>query len=221
MATDTGKDKQAPDGSSVDLSVNLTPAGNMSTVTTDAAALAQMKELFASAQKKSDEQDKLVAALAKQVETLTAKAMSKIPRGTTRTRGGRRLNFETPNDQAARTDRASSGKNPSEAAPSDAQPVVEKLPPPPESDEGAGIERTDLYISDQSDDSDQDADIHPRRTRSQSARQNASLEKPMKEEEESWGQNRSKTPARASVSRSRAPACRLLDRYDLFPAKPS
>ncbi|KAL0886015.1 hypothetical protein Bca101_009998 [Brassica carinata] len=83
MATDTGKDKQAPDGPPVDPSVNLTPAGNMSTVTTDAAALAQMKELFASAQKKSDKQDKLVTALAKQVETLTAKAMSKIPRGTT------------------------------------------------------------------------------------------------------------------------------------------
>ncbi|KAL0876114.1 hypothetical protein Bca101_025819 [Brassica carinata] len=98
MTMDTDKEKQAPDGPPVDPSVNLSPAGNMSTVTTDAAALAQMKELFASAQKKSDEQDKLVASIAKQVETLTAKAMSKIPRGTTRTRGGRRLNFETPND---------------------------------------------------------------------------------------------------------------------------
>ncbi|KAF3542128.1 hypothetical protein F2Q69_00022385 [Brassica cretica] len=73
-----------------------------------------MKEMFASAQKKADEQGKLVASLAKQVETLTAKARSKAPRGTTRARSGRRLDFKTPGNRAAHADKASSGKNPDE-----------------------------------------------------------------------------------------------------------
>ncbi|KAF2605129.1 hypothetical protein F2Q70_00026927 [Brassica cretica] len=65
-----------------------------------------------------------------------------------------------------------------------AQPTAENLPPPTGSNEGEEIERIDLDISDQSDHSDDGADIHPRRTRSQSARQDASFEKPMTEEEE-------------------------------------
>ncbi|KAF3570246.1 hypothetical protein F2Q69_00059142 [Brassica cretica] len=43
--------------------------------------LDQMKEMFASAQKMSDEQGKFVASLVKQVETLTAKAKSKARSG--------------------------------------------------------------------------------------------------------------------------------------------
>ncbi|KAF3566022.1 hypothetical protein DY000_02014848 [Brassica cretica] len=143
-----------------------------------------MKEMFASAQKKSDEQGKLMASLAKQVETLTAKARSKAPLGTTRARSGRRLDFETPSNRAAHADKASSGQNPDETLQAGAQPAVENLPPPTESNEGEEIERIDLDISDQSDHSDDGADIHPRRTRSQSARQDASFERPMTEEEE-------------------------------------
>ncbi|KAF3553674.1 hypothetical protein F2Q69_00013628 [Brassica cretica] len=129
-----------------------------------------MKEMFASAQKKTDEQGKLVASLAKQVETLTAKARSKASRGTTRARSGRRLDFETPGNQAAHADKASSGQNPDETLQPGAQPTAENLPPPTGSNEGEAIERIDLDISDQSDHSDDGADIHPRRTRSQSAR---------------------------------------------------
>ncbi|KAF2590831.1 hypothetical protein F2Q70_00038997 [Brassica cretica] len=150
-----------------------------------------MKEMFVSAQKKTDEQGKLVSSLAKEVETLTAKAMSKAPRGTTRTRSGRRLDFETPGNRAAHTDKASSGQNPDETLQPGAQPTVENLPPPTGSNEGKEIERIDLDISDQSDHSDDGADIHPRRTRSQSARKDESFEKPMTEEEENlyWDPN--------------------------------
>ncbi|KAF3571816.1 hypothetical protein F2Q69_00059429 [Brassica cretica] len=146
--------------------------------------LDQMKEMFASAQKKSDKQGKLAASLAKQVETLTAKARRKAPRGTTRARSGRRLDFETPGNRDAHADKASSGQNPDETLQPGAQPTAENLPPPTGSNEGEEIERIDLDISDQSDHSNDGADIHPRRTRSQSARQDASFEKPMTEEEE-------------------------------------
>ncbi|KAL0706235.1 hypothetical protein Bca4012_072661 [Brassica carinata] len=161
-----------------------TSAGNVSTVTADTAILDQIKEMFASAQKKSDEQGKLVASLAKQVETLTAKARNKAPRGTTRARSGRRLDFETPGNRAAHADKASSGRNPDETLQPGAQPTAENVPPPTESNEGEEIERIDLDISDQSDHSDDGADMHPRRTQSQSARQDASFKRPMIEEEE-------------------------------------
>ncbi|KAF3552738.1 hypothetical protein F2Q69_00012712 [Brassica cretica] len=134
-----------------------------------------MKEMFASAQKKTDEQGKLVASLAKQVETLMAKARSKAQRGTTRARSGRRLDFKTPGNQAAHADKASSGQNPDETLQPGAQPTAENLPPPTGSNEGEEIECIDMDISDQSDHSDDSADIHPRRKRSQSARQDASF----------------------------------------------
>ncbi|KAF3593505.1 hypothetical protein DY000_02021807 [Brassica cretica] len=97
--------------------------------------------------KKSDEQGKLVASLAKQVETLTAKARSKTPRGTTRARSGRRLDFETPGNRAAHADKASSGQNPDETLQPGAHPTAENLPPPTGSNEGEEIERIDLDVS--------------------------------------------------------------------------
>ncbi|KAF2573677.1 hypothetical protein F2Q70_00002161 [Brassica cretica] len=154
MTIDGDKDKQTDDGISVDANAERTPAGNVSTVTTNAVTLDQMKEMFASAQKKSDEQGKLVASLAKQVETLTEKAKIKNPRGATRARSGRRLDFETPSDRATRVDKESSGQNPDETVPPGAQPTAENLPPPAGSNEGGDFERIDLDISDQSDHSD-------------------------------------------------------------------
>ena len=88
MTTNADKDKQTHDGTSVNANADRTLAGNVSTVTTNAVILDQMKEMFPSAQKKSDEQGKLVASLAKQVETLTAKAKSKNPRRPTSSRSG-------------------------------------------------------------------------------------------------------------------------------------
>ncbi|KAF3573985.1 hypothetical protein F2Q69_00058533 [Brassica cretica] len=182
MTTNGDKDPQTHDGTRFDANADKTPAGNVSTVSADTAILDQMKEMFASAQKKTDEQGKLVASLSKQVETLTAKARSKAPCGTTRARNGRRLDFETLGNRAAHADKASSGQNPDETLQLGAQPTAENLPPLTGSNKGEEIERIDLDISDQSDHSDDGADIHPRRTRSQSARQDASFEKPMTEE---------------------------------------
>ena len=125
-----------------------------------------------------------MASLAKQVETLTAEAKSKNPCGATRARSCRRLDFETPSDRATRADKDSSGQNPDETVPPGTQPTAENLPPPAGSNEGGDFERIDLEISDQSDHSDGGADVHPRRTRSQSARQDPSFEKPLTEEEE-------------------------------------
>ncbi|KAF2567622.1 hypothetical protein F2Q68_00026834 [Brassica cretica] len=65
MTTNADKDKQTHDGTSVNANAYRTLAGNVSTVTTNAVILDQMKEMFPSAQKKSDEQGKLVASLAK------------------------------------------------------------------------------------------------------------------------------------------------------------
>ncbi|KAF2550669.1 hypothetical protein F2Q68_00033875 [Brassica cretica] len=111
-------------------------------------------------------------------------ARSKAPCGTTIARSGRRLDFETPGNQAAHADKASSGQNPDETLQLGAQPTTENLPPPTGSNKGEEIERINLDISDQSDHSDDGADIHPRRTRSLSARQDVSFERPMTEEEE-------------------------------------
>ncbi|KAF3611995.1 hypothetical protein DY000_02049069 [Brassica cretica] len=149
MTINADKYKQTHDGTSNDANADRTPAGNVSTVTTNAVILDQMKEMFASAQKKSDEQGKLVASLAKHVENLTAKAKNKD----------------------------SSGQNPDETVPPGAQPTAENLPPPAGRNEGGDFERIDLDISDQSDHSDGGADVHPRRTRSQSARQGCVVRK--------------------------------------------
>ncbi|KAF2555630.1 hypothetical protein F2Q68_00015128 [Brassica cretica] len=164
MTTDADKDKPTHDETSVNANADRTPAGNVSTVTTNAVILDQMKEMFASAQKKSDEQGKLMASLAKQVENLTAKVKSKNPRGATRACRGRRLDFETPSDRATRADKDSSGQNPDETVPPGAQPIAENLPPPVGSNEGGDIEQIDLDINDQSDHSNGGADVHPRRT---------------------------------------------------------
>ncbi|KAF3575375.1 hypothetical protein F2Q69_00059301 [Brassica cretica] len=206
MTTNADKDSQTHDGTPLDANTDKTPAGNVSTVTTDATILDQMKEFFASAQKKTDEQGKLVASLAKQVETLTAKAGSKAPRGTTRARSGRRLYFETPGNRAAHADKASSGQNSDGTLQPGAQPTTENLPLPTGSNEGEEIERIDLDISDQSEHSDDGADIHPRRTRSQSARQDSSFEKPMTEEEENlyWVEQEELAEKQARIHRGRA-----------------
>ncbi|KAF3538654.1 hypothetical protein F2Q69_00020048 [Brassica cretica] len=211
MTIDADKDKPTHDGTSVNANAERTPAGNVSMVTTNAVILDQMKEMFASAQKKSDEQGNLVASLAKQVETLMAKAKSKNPCGATRARSGRRLNFETPTDRATRADKDSSGQNPDETVPLGAKPTAENLPPPAGSNEGGDFERIDLGISDQSDHSDGGADVHPRRTRSQSARGDASFEKCMTEEEENlyWVEEEELAKNQARIHRSqRRQACK-------------
>ncbi|KAF2599245.1 hypothetical protein F2Q68_00008432 [Brassica cretica] len=81
MMINANKDKQTHDATSVNANTDRTPAGNVSTVTTNAVILDQMKEIFASAQKKSDEQGKLVAFLAKQTWILLVRTLTKQSRG--------------------------------------------------------------------------------------------------------------------------------------------
>ncbi|KAF2589813.1 hypothetical protein F2Q70_00039625 [Brassica cretica] len=197
-------------------------AGNVSTVTKNDVILDQMKEMFASAQKKSDEQGKLVAYLATQVETLTAKAKNKIPHGATRACSGRRLDFETLSERATRAYKDSSGQNPDETVSPGAQPTAENLPPPVGSNEGGDIERINMDISDQSNHSDGGADVHPRRTRSQSARQDASFERPKTEEEENlyWVEQEELAENQSRIHRSQRRQARKAARnpdeiYDL------
>ena len=130
MSAETSRDQQTRDRTSADANIEKTPSGDASAVTADAntAMLEQMKELFASAQKRSDEQEKLMSSLAKQVRTLTAK--SKPPRGATRVRRGRRLDFGSPGNQDKDAPRESTEQNPDETAPAGQKTTSDNLPPP-------------------------------------------------------------------------------------------
>lgn len=109
--------------------------------------------------------------------------MGILVRGTTRVRG-RKLNFKTLLDRSAKTQRNLSEQNPDEVTLLAARPTAEDLPPPAQGTKENKIERVNLDISDQPDHSYEDSNVHPRRMRSQSARQNSPFEKPMTEEEE-------------------------------------
>lgn len=82
MTTDT---QQTCDDNTVDAFFEKNPTGNASTVTANAntAAFEQFKEMFATAQKRSDKQDKLMGSLTKQIGTLMARSRSIFPRGAT------------------------------------------------------------------------------------------------------------------------------------------
>ncbi|KAG5400274.1 hypothetical protein IGI04_014881 [Brassica rapa subsp. trilocularis] len=69
-----------------------------------------------------------MSSLAKQVETLTAK--SKPPRGATRVRRGRRLDFGSPGNEDKDAPRESTEQNPDETAPAGQRTTSDNLPPP-------------------------------------------------------------------------------------------
>ncbi|KAF3490388.1 hypothetical protein F2Q69_00052193 [Brassica cretica] len=137
-----------------------TPAADVSAA--NAAELEEFKKMFATYEKRSEELDKLVSTLTKQVETLTARTRAIRPLKTTKVRG-KRLDFATPLDRPGAAQERPSGQNPSGKSPIE-KGNPESPSPPAKALEDNGVEHFDLDHSDVSNDTDEDVNIHPRRT---------------------------------------------------------
>ncbi|KAF3611407.1 hypothetical protein DY000_02048817 [Brassica cretica] len=168
MSTDDTNNVQTPlnGGSGTDLH---TPAADVSAANApaNAAALEELKKMFATYEKRSEEQDKLVSTLTKQFETLTARTRAIRPRRNTKG------NYESP-------------------------------PPPAEAYEDNGVDQVDLDPSDVSNNTDEDVDRHPRRTRSRLTRESSPFDKSMTEEEEIlyWNEQEELAEKQTDLTRS-------------------